>query len=201
MTKLSILICTMPLRKEMFDNLLMRLNEQIALQEKDSVEVLSNDSMSITTGEKRNLLIQMAKGEFVVFIDDDDDVYDYYVNEILTTLNENPNIDCVGINGIISFNGQNPKRWFISKAYKHWHESQEVYYRTPNHISPVRKKIAEKVPFPNEHHGEDFVYSMGILPFLHEEAIIEKPLYHYQTRQNLPQPHIENNEPYRPAWR
>lgn len=198
--KLSILICTMPERSEMFKTLHEKISKQIEKAKTNEVEILSNDKLDITTGKKRNLLIDKSKGDFIVFVDDDDDVYDYYVEEILNTINKNPDIDCIGTNGIISFNGKNPKRWFISKAYKHWHESQEVYYRTPNHISPVRKKIAEKVPFPNEYHGEDFVYSMGILPFLHEEAIIEKPLYHYQARgENTP--HVENGAPYRPAWR
>jgi len=198
--KLSILICTMPQRSEMFRLLHAKISLQIEKAKTKEVEILSNDKLDISTGKKRNLLIAESKGDFIVFVDDDDDVYDYYVEEILNTINKNPDIDCIGTNGIISFNGQNPKRWFISKAYNHWHESEEVYYRTPNHISPVRRTIAEKSPFPDEHHGEDFVYSKGILPFLHKEAIIEKPMYHYQARgENTPK--VENNAPYRAAWR
>lgn len=187
----------------MFDNLVMRLNEQIALQEKDSVEVLSNDSMSITTGEKRNLLIQAAKGEFVVFIDDDDDIYDYYVNEILKTLSENPNIDCIGINGIITYNGTNPKKWFLSRAYDRWHETPEAFLRTPNHISPIRKSIAEKTPFPNLTFGEDFAFSLAIHPLLQDEAIIHKPMYIYKYKSEMGYvpPSDGDGGIYRPAWR
>ena len=199
--KLSILICTMPERSQMFNTLKSKILNQIEKAKTNEVEVLSNDQLDITTGEKRNLLLGQSKGDFIVFVDDDDDVYEYYVEEILNTINKNPNIDCIGTNGIISFNGQNPKRWFISISYKNWHESGEIYYRTPNHISPIRREIAIEIGFPNQHHGEDFVYSMGVFQHLKKEATIEKPLYHYQTRQNVPQPHIENNEPYRPAWR
>jgi len=199
--KLSILICTMPQRSDMFRLLHAKISQQIEKVKTTEVELLSNDKMNISTGEKRNLLIDSSSGEFVVFVDDDDDVYDYYVEEILKTINENPQVDCIGINGVISFNGQNHKKWFISKKFERWYESGDVYYRTPNHISPIRRTIAQLVGFPKIHHGEDFSYSMGVLPHLQEEAIIEKPLYHYQTLGNLPQPHIENNEPYRPAWR
>ena len=198
--KLSILICTMPERSQMFNAIKAKILNQIEKAKTNEVEVLSNDRLDITTGEKRNLLLAQSKGDFIVFVDDDDDVYEYYVAEIVNTINENPNIDCIGTNGIISFNGQNSKQWFISISYKHWHESAGVYYRTPNHISPIRREIAIGIGFPNQHHGEDFAYSMSILPHLHKEAIIAKPLYHYQARgENIPQ--VENGAPYRPAWR
>ena len=202
--KLSILICTMPQRAEMFGVLHAKISQQIEKAKTKEVELLSNDRMDITTGEKRNRLVNSSSGDFIVFVDDDDDVYDCYVEEILKTITENPQADCIGINGIISFNGENHKKWFISKKFGRWYESADAYYRTPNHISPIRKTIAQLVPFPNIHHGEDFTYSIGVLPHLYVEAAIEKPLYHYQARvaiTNHPPNQDENGAPYRPAWR
>jgi glycosyltransferase involved in cell wall biosynthesis len=194
----------MPERSEMFRALQCKILEQIEKTKANEVELLSNDRMDVSTGQKRNMLIDSSSGDFVVFVDDDDDVYDCYIEEILKTITENPNVDCIGINGLISFNGQNHKKWFISKKFERWYESAEVYYRTPNHISPIRRTIAKLVPFPNIHHGEDFAYSIGILPHLHNEATIEKPLYHYQSKvavANHPPNQDENGAPYRPAWR
>ena len=201
--KLSILICTMPQRAEMFRVLHAKISQQIEKAETKEVELLSNDQMGISTGQKRNLLINESCGEFVVFIDDDDDIFDCYVEEILKTITENPSVDCIGINGVISFNGQNHQKWFISKKFERWYESAGVYYRTPNHISPIRRTIAQLIPFPNIHHGEDFAYSIGILPHLHKEATIEKPLYHYQSRATIHHPptQVENGAPYRPPFR
>lgn len=198
--KLSILVCTMPERSIMFNALYNKISKQIEKFNENEVEILSNNRLDITTGEKRNLLITESVGDFIVFVDDDDDVYDYYVEEILNAINQNNNVDCIGINGIITFNGQNERKWFISKEYKHWHEIADIYYRTPNHISPIRRSIAISTPFPNQHHGEDFAFSMAVLPHLQNEIKIEKPLYHYQSRATL-NPHIENGAPYRPAWR
>ena len=201
--KLSILICTIPERSQMFRVLHDKISQQIKKIKTNGVEIISNDQIGISTGQKRNLLISQSVGDFIVFIDDDDDIYDYYVEEILKSINENPNADCIGINGIISFNGENHQKWFISKKFERWYESAGVYYRTPNHISPIRRTIAQLVGFPNIHHGEDFAYSLGVLPYLNLEATIDKPLYHYQSRAttNYPQTQVENGAPYRPPFR
>ena len=198
--KLSILICTIPQRADMFNAIYSKLLRQAESVGKGEVEILFNAQTEITTGHKRNLLIKESKGEFVVFVDDDDDVYDYYVDEIVKTIRENPDIDCIGTNGIISFNGQNHKKWFISKEYNHWHEQAEIYFRTPNHISPIRRSIAVSVPFPNVFVGEDSAFSIAVHPLLKKEALIQKPMYHYQSRTSIT-PLVENGAPYRPAWR
>lgn len=198
--KLSILICTMPQRADMFHAIRSKLLKQIDETAKGQVEILSNIRTDITTGHKRNLLMKEAKGEFVVFVDDDDDVFDYYVSEIIKTINENPDIDCIGTNGIISFDGKNPKQWFISITYPNWHESANVYYRTPNHITPIRRSIASTIAFPNIYRGEDSAFSLAIQPLLKKEAIIKKPIYHYRFRAPYV-PQTENGAPYRPAWR
>ena len=91
-----------------------------------------------------------------------------------------PHIDCVGINGVITFDGEKSKRWSISIKHGHWHETDEMYFRTPNHISPVRRSIALQAKFPDISYGEDMEYSKRIFPMLKNEVCIEKPLYHYK---------------------
>jgi len=201
--KLSVLICSIPQRKEMLNALLLDLENQIDSHHlQNDVEILISSKLNISTGAKRNLLIKESQGDFVVFIDDDDEVFDYYLKEITDCISKHPKIDCIGINGIISFSGENPKKWFISKEYGRWYETNEVYFRTPNHISPVRKSIAEKVEFPDRHHGEDYAYSMGILPLLKYEEKIHKPLYHYKFNQTYQAPSSnEPDAPFRPAFR
>ena len=74
--KLSILICTLPQREVMFGELRSKLMGQLfeLVDFKDQVEIRSASSIKMTTGALRNDLLKMAKGDFVVFIDDDDDV-------------------------------------------------------------------------------------------------------------------------------
>lgn len=179
--KLSILICTMPHRAEMFCALYNKLKYQILCSEQPmQVQLLWDDDAKLTTGKKRNNLLNQASGDFIVFVDDDDDVDNNYVDEILKVIIENPNIDCIGINGLITFDGDKGKPWSISIKHGHWHETDEMYLRTPNHISPVRRSIALKAKFPDISYGEDMEYSKRILPMCKKEACIDKPLYHYK---------------------
>ena len=144
------------------------------------VEILTNDEMDITVGHKRNLLLKKATGKFIVYIDDDDMVVEDYVTNIVNAIENNRNIDCIAINGTYSVDGGAKQKWFISKDYNKWYEERNIYYRTPNHISPVKREIALLCGFPSMSFSEDYHYSMAILPHLKKEATIEKPLYHYK---------------------
>jgi glycosyltransferase involved in cell wall biosynthesis len=179
---LSILICTLPKRIETFTTLHKFLKRQLYGLEDywRHVEILVNDRPDITTGAKRNLLLEEAKGEFVVFIDDDDWVSDLYIYHILRAIVSNPSVDCIGINGWITENGGPPKKWFISKDYQRWFEQDNIFYRTPNHISPVRRSIALNAKFPDVSFSEDAAYSQLILPHLSTEIKIEPELYYYR---------------------
>lgn len=164
----------------MFEDLQFRLKWQINTKYNGQVEIINDCSMNCTTGEKRNRLLEKAKGDFIVFIDDDDEVSDDYVESIIQAIDSNPNIDCIGMKGKITFDGANEKKWIISTSCGGWYEKDNMYFRTPNHISPVRRQIALKVKFPKIMIGEDYEYSMGILPHLKREVLIDKELYHYK---------------------
>ncbi|MBI2486502.1 MAG: hypothetical protein HYW01_06020 [Deltaproteobacteria bacterium] len=74
----SILIPTLESRQEQFHKLYEKLNRQIAENSlTEEVEVAYFlDNMKHSVGFKRNKLIEWAKGKFVAFVDDDDDVSD-----------------------------------------------------------------------------------------------------------------------------
>lgn len=174
--KLSVLIATMPTRKWKFHRLLNILESQVPMN--GCVEILWDDSMEYNIGVKRNKLIQRAVGDYIVFCDDDDLVSNDYTRKILQAMEGNP--DCIGISGVITTNGKNEKQWHISKDYGTWYEKNNIYYRTPNHISPVRREIALKIGFPEISFGEDAVYSRNIHPHLHTENKVEGNIYTYK---------------------
>ena len=123
------------------------MKPQITLE----VEVLiSKDNKEVSIGEKRNKLIKEATGEYIAFIDDDDWVSEDYINKILRATDHKP--DVVGFNSIITFDGQTPRRVELTLNHNTWSHKMGkinnedhpiVYYRCPNHLSPVKKKIAE----------------------------------------------------------
>lgn len=148
-----------------------------------TVEVITDDSMDYNIGTKRNKLLEMAKGEFIVYVDDDDLISNNYVSLVLEACKSKP--DCIGINGIITTDGKDERQWFISKEYGHWHTGANgVYYRTPNHISPVKRELALQAGFPEISFGEDAEYSNRLLPLLKSEVIIAQPIYKYLYKSN-----------------
>jgi len=182
-TKLwSILICTIEERKESFDKLYKKLQDQINNSNfADAIEILFfSDNRVKSIGFKRNTLIQQSTGEYVCFIDDDDGVHDRYVQMIYEKLLQKP--DCVSLAGIITTNGQNPEKFVHSIKYnnKYCHENG-IYYRPPNHLNPIKKSIAQQFLFPENNFGEDMDWTLQVARsgLLKVEAVIDEPYYFY----------------------
>ncbi len=180
MVTLSILIATMPVRAAKLANLRALLDRQLTPE----VEVITDSSMNYNIGIKRNKLLSLATGKYVVFIDDDDLISSDYIDQVVLACSmynkDQDNPDCIGISGVISTNGGQERQWHISKDYQMWFERCGVYYRTPNHISPVKRELALQAGFPEISFGEDYEYSMRLLPLLKTEVKIPGILYYYR---------------------
>jgi glycosyltransferase involved in cell wall biosynthesis len=175
---LSILIATIKERVDAFNLLKDHVEKQIGNNKK--VELICwSDNKEMSIGKKRQLLLEAAKGEYVVFIDDDDWVSDDYVKSILLALESNP--DCVGFDILCTVNGQDKQLARASKKYM-WNDNVDGfrYVRHTYHKTPVRRSIALKAGFEDVRYGEDYPYSMRLRPFLKTEVLIEKILYFYQ---------------------
>lgn len=172
--RLSILTVTMESRKEIFYNLAKALKAQ----SNNTIEMLANsDQGQKSIGQKRNELLEASKGDYVVFVDDDDMISPYYTSAILGALERSP--DCVGIEGIITLNGIGPKKFIHSVQYQDWYEQDNIYYRCPNHLNPIKREIALDVKFPNQSWQEDKSFSEGLKGKLVTEVYINTPIYYY----------------------
>lgn len=174
MIQLSILIATMPVRATKLVNLRAVLDRQLTPE----VEVITDISMNYNIGTKRNKLLEMASGKYIIFCDDDDLIASDYIEKILKACESD--CDCIGISGTITTNGVNERQWHISKDFQMWFERGNVYYRTPNHISPVKRELAVQAGFPEISFSEDHEYSMRLLPLLKTETKIPGNLYFYR---------------------
>jgi glycosyltransferase involved in cell wall biosynthesis len=187
--KLSILICSLAARAGVLSRLTGVLKPQLG----PDVEVLVNiDDGTKPIGRKRNELIARAKGEYVAFIDDDDLVSDDYVERIRAATQDSP--DCVGIEGVITFNGTNPRR-FIHSIQHTWRQEGGVYYRSPNHLNPIKRSLVVQCPFPEVNHGEDKAFSDVIRPLLKTEQYIDKTLYFYLYVRDVPVVVVKKKRP------
>jgi len=185
---LSILIPTLESRKELFNRLYEKLNKQITEHSfKDDAEIVYfSDNKEHSIGYKRNRLIEQAKGMFVAFVDDDDDVSDDYVSLICDAINENPDIDCIGIKGIITFQGKNPRIFVHSLGYKEYFSKAGMYFRPPYHLNPIRREIASKYIFEDVNYSEDIDWAMSICrdESLKKEYLIDNAIYFYNSRRS-----------------
>jgi cellulose synthase/poly-beta-1,6-N-acetylglucosamine synthase-like glycosyltransferase len=137
------------------------------------------DDGEMPVGIKRNKLLERSRGEYVCFIDDDDMVSADYIKLLYDNLLSYP--DCLSLTGIIIFNGRNPRIFIHSINYKTLFESNNIYYRPPNHLSPMRRDIAIRFEFPSCYVGEDRDWCLQISNsgLLKNEVEIITPYYFY----------------------
>lgn len=170
--------------------MLKTLLKELHSQATDEVEILTYaDDGQVTTGRKRNDLVKQAKGQYVVFVDDDDMVAPTYIADILEAAEKN--FDCITFNGWMETDGQNRTEFRLGLGYPYTavtERSNIVYLRYPNHITPIRKSIAEQIKFPNVTLGEDYDWATKLKDsgLLKTEVRIEKPLYYYLYRSIKP---------------
>ena len=172
--KLSILTSTLESRSSIFQGLVRTLEAQCSRE----VELLANiDNGQKSIGTKRNELLSAAKGNYVVFLDDDDQVSPYYISSILQAIEDKT--DCVGMEGIITLRGQKPRKFIHSIKYQDWFEKDEIYYRCPNHLNPLKRSIALEVGFLDISYQEDKDFSFRLKNKLQTETYIDFPIYFY----------------------
>lgn len=204
--KLSILVPTLSERQKSCCNLIRQVKEQLTLSGlpdvslrpfwmedydfhritfEEGVEILFlTDEKQNNVGHKRNVLLDYAKGDYLAFVDDDDRIADKYFELLINGVKSNP--DCCSLNGIISFDGINPKKFIHSLKYNSWYEENNIYYRPPNHLNCIKSSIAKQFKFPEINSGEDKNWSMQIAEsgLLKNEFEIEETLYFYDYVSN-----------------
>jgi len=185
---LSILIPTLEERQAQLQEILRKLEGQIQAEDgAGKVEILHFlDNREHSIGHKRNSLLQQAGGEFVVFLDDDDDVSADYVALICRAIREQPGIDCVGIQGIITFQGLRAHPFVQSFRHKNWAKVGRVYQRPLLHTNPIRREIAQRHLFEDVSYSEDIDWAQRICTdhALRYEAMIDEPIYFYHSHRS-----------------
>lgn len=179
---LSVLIATLPVRKMMFDRLTANLRLQITPPARTSiVEVLADDLVEGTIGAKRNRLLFKARGTYVVFIDDDDNVPDLYIEKILNAVDSFPDVVGFVLHQMIRYNLA--AVCYHSLQVEFWEDysrdGQQYRRRTPTHLNPIRSDLASQARFPDISQGEDHEFMRQVMPLLKTEYFIDDCMYYY----------------------
>lgn len=184
--KWQILIPSIEKRSEQVAKLKRELYNQILYQQLvGSVDIITlTDSGSITIGDKRNKLLEVANAEYISFFDDDDWPSKCYIERNFEGILKG--VDCNSLMGVITWDGTNPELFEHSIKYKEYKTAGPMsgvkYERFPNHLNVIKRSIAKQFKFPSSYFGEDTdwatqVYDSGLIK---DEHSITDIIYHYQ---------------------
>lgn len=185
--KLSILICC---KIDRFIKMSKPLYEKLSWQVLEAGidgEVIWDATENISIGTKRNNLLQRSKGEYICFVDDDDDVSTDYVKLLLEGINKG--VDCCSLKGIYTVDGLMDGLFEHSLKYQEWKTNSDIqsathikYERYPNHLNCIKSSIAKQFKFPEKNFGEDHDWSKRLHEsgLLKTEHYIEQPIYFYK---------------------
>lgn len=175
---LSILTPAVPSRLDQLATLCDEIARQIGDQPVEHLVLLDNKKR--TVGEKRDALLRMARGQYVAFVDDDDDISREYVARILSAAESRPDVitfdQWASVNNesaIINFALGNPNESFHGSASAL--DDPPIIKRNAWHICAWSRRLAIMSHFPASNYGEDWSFAAPIcaLPNLREVHIPE----------------------------
>ena len=174
----SILIPTLDERMETFNRLMASINEK-----KDRIcpnlrieFCVARDNREKNIGRKRHELLQGAKGKYMSFIDDDDDVTDAYFEDARACIE--------GGFHVCRLRGQMAQYTF-THSVENTLESPlavgDVFMRPPNHLNIMMADIAKFVSFKDATQGEDLDWTIRLARcgFLQTEYRSDSSRIHY----------------------
>jgi len=160
---LSILIPSIPSR---FESHLLPLWKELQRQCNESmygsrVEILIlSDNKHRSIGSKRQALLNLAQGEYIAFMDDDDKPNEkYIINFLYETILNSIKSDVITFNQHVSINGE-----LYPLTFKFGHEVNEEpnkdgFTRPPWHVCFWRREVVQHCTFPNSNYGEDWAWA------------------------------------------
>lgn len=189
---LSVIMITIPERKREFAALHKKLVKQIFYCSEihptlGNVEIIKVETPRFpegpTIGEKRQMGLDKALGEFVIWLDDDDDISPDYVETLLRLAYDTP--DVITFSNLSRFDSY----WCVIRmSLKHEYDEQVrpgIINRRPYHVCGWRRRIAQTVKFPPLNKDEDTTYIAELLPKCKVEQHSENILHEYnRTKQS-----------------
>jgi len=174
----SVLVPTIPGREGSLESLLSGVREKVArLAPHLRVEYCVNfDRREKSIGRKREELLQGAKGKYMSFIDDDDQITDAYIEDLRDTI--------AGGFHVMRLRGQ-------IHPYTFTHSTEisltspmaigDVFVRPPNHLNPMMTDVAKLLHFGDAVRGEDLDWTIRLAKrgFLQTEYRSDPSRIHY----------------------
>lgn len=188
--KLSITIPSLPSRLDKFSSLFTKIQNQIPNGSKE-IEILSLiDNKNMSVGRKRQALFQLARGDYVCQIDDDDGVSDNFIDSVIKAIESEK-----GIPEVINYKQKcdiDGNTLYVQSSIKYPTTNSIIrvdektltrtIYRFPWHWSCWRNDIAKKGQFYDCNGVEDSVWPQLMKEIVSVEYNIDEVLVYYNFR-------------------
>lgn len=206
----TILIATIGQRRDRFKRLLDVLLPQLDRHDGKVTICAFYNNGERPLGHVRQDLVEHATSTYVSFIDDDDEVPEYFVDDVVTCLKDD--VDYVGWQMQCYVDGRALKPTYHSVRYHHWWDDGRGFYRDISHLNPIRRRLAMLADFRRGDPPEDVSWATQLRGLVLTECYIDKVMYHYhasstdstwrQERRLTSRPQLEIDHPsftYHPA--
>ena len=174
----SVLIPTIPGRETQLQSLVQSIHEKVnRICPNIRLEVVVGfDNKEQSIGMKRENMLQSAKGKYVAFIDDDDEITDAYIEDLRDTVQNS--IPVMRIRGQIN---QYTFTHSLENKLSDPMARNGVFLRPPNHLNPMMTDVAKLIHFADSLRGEDLDWTIRLAQagFLNREFRSEDSRIHY----------------------
>ena len=176
----EIMIPTVVDRGMQLQRLIYSLSKQVARYDGDIIVTILWNNYEHELSELRQAMIENATGDYVNFIDDDDNVTDNYCDKIYPLLD---GVDYIGFRVAFYQHGQKQKQVVHSLTSEGWFDNGEGYFRRGTLINPTKRELMLKAGFKNSDYRkgvpEDTTYAQNIDKYLKTEHFIEEEVHIY----------------------
>ena len=172
----------------MLPPLLDKLQKQIDNRQRKDLDVellLFLDNKRRTVGSKRNDLVSLARGEYLAFVDDDDDVNDNYVDSILEATDSDADVIVFYQKVLLNDDPARTVHFGIEYENQQIAEPGTIATRKPFHCCVWKSSIAKQRKFGDQQWGEDWVWVQEVLTLVKTQYRIPLVLHTYRWSEKV----------------
>lgn len=174
----SALIATIPGREDSLRRLTESIHEKVKrIAPEMTYEIrLAFDNREQSIGLKRETLLQAAKGKYMSFLDDDDEITDAYIEDLWATVQ--------GQFHVMRLRGEIAPYTFTHSVENKLTDQMargDEFLRPPNHLNPMMTDVAKMFHFKDAVRGEDLDWTIRLarIGFLSSEYRSDLGRIHY----------------------
>lgn len=175
---LSVLIPVVPSRVDIASDLFDRITAQAEGYDVEVLMLLDNKKRSV--GLKRDALVQISRGDYAAFVDDDDDVAENYIKSIVD--HAHLKMDVIVFDTLVSINGEPGVICKHAADYPIEQYNPNGFRRPPWMMHAWRGDLARATHFRDSspENCEDGPWCAAMLKGIMKSVKINEVLYHYR---------------------